>query len=267
VGILPAQRKTYFVSLMAPFKEFFEQDLRYRRDLPIHVLDDAYSSAPYKNPAKRRMEALESATKYETNLFAEIAKIELNKWSDLNPKLILEAVEHVNRRDADSPILLVGLLGILYRYMENPAFPENVRAPIEDCILNFKYWLDEPGKDALDFGSESQAILLHTCETLAGGRYSERIFSNTGQPGIWHREKGEQLALDWMRNRGTGGFMDWDSNCTYEQVILALSHLTSLAENDAVHELAAVLLDKMLFTLAVNSYKGVFGSTHGRTCT
>jgi hypothetical protein len=32
-----------------------------------------------------------------------------------------------------------------------------------------------------------------------------------------------------------------------------------------VWELAALVLDKLLFTMAVNSYKGVFGSTHGRS--
>jgi hypothetical protein len=59
--------------------------------------------------------------------------------------------------------------------------------------------------------------------------------------------------------------MEWDSNCYLEPIILALSSLTSLAKNDTVHELAAVLLDKILFTLAINSFKGAFGSSHGRT--
>jgi hypothetical protein len=38
-----------------------------------------------------------------------------------------------------------------------------------------------------------------------------------------------------------------------------------MAENEEVIEMAAMLIDKMLFTMAVNTYKGVFGSTHGRT--
>jgi hypothetical protein len=259
------KERPYFVSLMAPLKEYFEHDLRYTRNLPIHVLDDAYSNTPYKDLAGRRQEALESATKYETNLFAEIAKIELEKWSELNSKLIMESVDQVNQRNNDGDILMVGLLGMMARYKDSPSFPEDLKQPIEDCILNFKYWLDEPGKDALDFTAESHAILFHTCELLAGQLYPEQHFSNTGKPGFWHRKKGEQLALEWMHERASGGFMDWDSNCDYEKVILALTHLTSLAEDGSVHELAAVLLDKMLFTMAVNSFKGAFGSSHGRT--
>jgi hypothetical protein len=73
------------------------------------------------------------------------------------------------------------------------------------------------------------------------------------------------LALEWLRARGTTGFTEWDSNCYFEEDLLALSHLHDLAEADEVRELAAIVMDKMLFTIAVNSYKGVFGSTHGRT--
>jgi hypothetical protein len=259
------KERPYFVSLTAPLKEYFEHNLRYTRNLPIHVLDDAYSSTPYKNIAQRRLEALKSATKYESNLFAEIAKMELGQWSDLNPRLIMESVDQVNRRNNDSDILLIGLLGIAFRYMDNPSFPEVTRPLIEDCIRNFKYWHNEPGKDALNFPSESHAILFHTCEILAGQRYPERDFPSAGKSGRWHRKTGEQLAIEWMQKRGTCGFMEWDSNYSFDQVILALSYLTSLAKNDTVRELAAVLLDKILFTIAVNSFKGVFGSSHGYT--
>ena len=281
------RERPYFVTLEAPLKELFEHNLRYRRKLPIHVLDRAYSSTPDKDLPQRRPEALEEAAKFETNLFAEIAKMELERWPDLNPDLILASVNQVNRRANNSDILLVGLLGILYRYRDHPslstsgkAILENLRGPIEACVMDFKYWPEEaeprfPEQRAslretddlssLGFAAESHAILLHTCEILAGQLYPDRIFSKSGKSGSWHCARGEQLALDWMRKRGSDGFIDWNSNSSYEQVILALSQLTSLAEEVTVHELAAVLLDKMLFTLAVNSFKGAFGSTHGRT--
>jgi hypothetical protein len=48
---------------------------------------------------------------------------------------------------------------------------------------------------------------------------------------------------------------------------MALSHLVDLAETEPVWEMAAVVLDKIFFTIAINSYKGVFGSSHSRTST
>jgi hypothetical protein len=257
--------RPYFVTLEAPLKEFFEQNLRYRRKLPIHVLDNTYSSTPYEDLPHRRLEALKEAAKFDHNLFAEIAKMEVERWADVNPNVILDSANQVKLRRNDSDILLVGLLGILYRYQDNPSFPLNLIEPIEDCILNFKYWLTDPGEDALDFSAESHSILFHTCEILAGQLFPDRIFSTSNKLGSWHNNRGGQLALDWMRQRGRNGFYNWDSNYDYEKVILALSYLTSLVKINAIYELAAVLLDKMIFTLAVNSFKGTFGTSHGYT--
>ena len=75
------------------------------------------------------------------------------------------------------------------------------------------------------------------------------------------------MALSWLAKRASGGFREWDSNTYFEEDVLALVHLADLAEDEELSELAAVVLDKLLFIMAVNSFHGVFGSTHGRTYT
>ncbi len=47
------------------------------------------------------------------------------------------------------------------------------------------------------------------------------------------------------------------------QILSALSYLVDLAQNEEVWELASVLMDKIFFTIALNSFKGVYGSTAG----
>jgi hypothetical protein len=153
----------------------------------------------------------------------------------------------------------------MHRYWDDPSFPDELRAPLEECVLNFRYWMDEPGEDAMCFWSENHQILFHACEILAGQLFPDRTFTNVGQTGQWHREKGERMALSWLHKRASGGFREWDSNCYFEEDLLALAHIADLAETRQVYELASVVMDKMLFTMALNSYRGVFGSTHGRT--
>ena len=131
--------------------------------------------------------------------------------------------------------------------------PGELRQPLQECILGFKYWNDEPGSDAMCYTTENHSILFHTCEVLAGQLYPDQIFTNNGETGQWHREKGERRALDWLRDRAANGFKEWDSNCYFEEDTLALSHLANLAEDDEVAEMATVVLDKLLFTMAVNS--------------
>jgi hypothetical protein len=213
--------------------------------------------------ADRRKEALEDAAK-RAHLFSEIAKVELKQWDKLDAKLVEAAVASANRREVDSDINLVGMLAMLYRYADDIAFPASLKTALQACVLNFCYWQDEPGSDAIDFTAESNSILFHTAEVLAGQLYPRRKFTNTGKTGHWHQEKGEALALDWLRQRASDGFQNWNSPDSFEQMIVALAQLTSLAKNAAVQEMAAVVLDKLLFTLAVNSYQGAFSATHGQ---
>lgn len=257
-----------YQALMLPHpKEYYESGVRVTRAYNLYTTRNKYSTQPYGTYPERRLEALADAARRDVNVFSQIARMELGWFDRVEEKAILDAIEGINQRKDCSDFYLCGLLGMLYRFGDRPEFPAALKQPLEDCILNFKYWVDEPGSDAMCYWTENHSILFHTCEVLAGQLYPDRIFTNVNQPGSWHIAKGERLALEWLNNRATTGFKEWDSNTYFEEDTLALSTLCSLAKNDQVWEMAAVVLDKMFFTMAVNSYKGAFGSTHGRTYT
>jgi len=255
----------YKVTLMPRPEIFYQLQVRYTRELPLYVLATPYSTAYYGTDEERRREALEYAARQENGIYSEISKFALGRGASAKVEPLLEAIEGINQRGDCSDFYLIGLLGLFYRHRYTIVFPKQLREPLKSCILNFKYWHDEPGTDAMCYTTENHSILFHACEILAGQLYPDEVFSNTGQTGQWHREKGERLALAWLQQRGTTGFTEWDSNCYFEEDLLALSHLSDLAESVEVRELAAVVMDKMFFTMALNSYKGTFGSTHGRT--
>ena len=256
----------FHVVLRPRSEEYYPpHNVRYQWDLPFYILDTEYVDEPYGTYETRSREALTYAATQEDNVYGQIARMALGMWDEVDLDVILDSIAAINDRGDCSDFYLVGLLGVMYRYMDEPDFPAALKAPLKDCVLNFKYWLDEPGTDAMCYTTENHSILFHTCEILAGQLYPDEIFANVGKPGRWHREKGERLARAWLKTRGATGFWEWDSNCYFEEDLLALSHLVGLAESVTVSELAAVVMDKLLFTMAVNSYKGVFGSTHGRT--
>ncbi|MBL7200967.1 MAG: hypothetical protein ISS56_12540, partial [Anaerolineae bacterium] len=240
-------------------------DVRYQEYLPFYVLETAYAEVPYGTYEERRKEALQYATRREDDLYGDIAHLALGRWPRRHSRLIEDAIAKANRREDCSDFYLIGLLGMMHRYLDSAYFTAQLKDTLRDCVLNFRYWHDEPGSDAMCYTTENHSILFHACEILAGQLYPDSVFSNAGQTGQWHREKGERLALDWLHKRGTEGFAEWDSNCTFEQDLVALSHLADLAENEDVRELAAVVMDKLFLTMALNSFRGVFGSTHGRT--
>ena len=258
----------YQVMLFPNPEHYYVEGLRVERRLDVHIVGNSeYSTERYGTYPGRRREALLYAARLGAGggLFAEIAAMELGMWDKLNEQVILDSIGSINARGEYSDIELVGLLGMVGRYIEEPGFPQTLVEPLQDCFLGFRYWMDEPGADAMFFWSEDHQILFHTCEILAGQLLPDETFSNAGLSGSQRREQGERRALSWLRKRAAGGFSEWDSNDFFEKYVLALSHLVDLAEDDNVRELAAVVLDKMFFGLAVNSFKGVFGSSHGRT--
>ncbi len=259
--------RPFEVLVIPPPHIYHEQGMRIRRTIPLTMFHSEYSTAAYNTYDQRRSAALKHAATQANNLYAEIAKMALNRWADVDDNVILAAIDGINRRRDCSDFYLIGLLGMMYRYMDKFTFPSALKQPLKECVLGFKYWDDEPGSDAMCYRTENHSILFHSCEILAGQLYPDEMFSNAGQTGRWHREKGDKLALEWLHQRGAAGFSEWDSNCYFEEDLLALSHLVDLAESDPVYQLASVVMDKMFLTIALNSYKGVFGSTHGRTYT
>ena len=258
----------YRLVVMPTPREFHEGGMRLSRTMTLRVARGLFSTEPYGTYEERKLETLKHAASCAgTSIFPEAAAMALGWWSRVDPAVTLRVIETINQRADCSDFHLCGLLGMQLRFGEDPSFPEALKQPLEDCILNFKFWNDEPGSDAMCYTTENHSILFHTCEVLAGQLYPDRVFSNNGLTGAWHREIGERRALAWMEKRAACGFHEWDSNCYFEEDVLALTHLADLAESQAVWEMATVILDKLFFTMAVNSYKGVFGSTHGRTYT
>lgn len=255
----------YRIVLMPHPDDYYIRNLRVERTFDMYIVGNrTYATEPYGTYMERRIEALNDAAQRNSGLFSEIAKMALGRWDMVKTEAIQATLDKINSRADCSDFDMVGLLGMVYRYWEDPAFPDEVRDVIQACVLDFKYWMDEPGDDAMCYWSENHQILFHTCQILAGQLFPDEIFSNNSQTGTWHQAQGEGRALSWLAKRAAGGLREWDSNTYLEEDVLALTHLAELAESDEVAEMAAVVLDKLFFGLALNSYKGVFGSTHGR---
>lgn len=255
----------YWVRLMPELQEYYRHGRRVERRFPVYLAGNlSFSQARFGTYQTRQQEALHHAAGGQGSVFHEMARLELGLWADVRWKTFHDTMALVESRADGSAACLVGLLGTLCRYGHDEQFPADLREALRTCILSFRYWTDEPGRDAMWFWSEHRQILFHCCQILAGQLYPGDIFPNQGLTGAEHRQLGEQRALSWLRKRAAGGFREWDSNP--EENVLALSHLAALAASDEVHEMATVVLDKLFFGLAVNSFQGVSGSMHGRNC-
>ncbi len=246
------------ILLMPRIELYYEKDLRIRRILKLWSLGlQRYTDVPDTPYLQRRVAALQHASRYhEGTIFGEMAKMALGRWEDVETTALEQALMELNADQYDAPLALLGLLGILYRFAEHEHFPSTLHVALSQAVRDFDY-------AALHPEDESQMLLASVCELLAGQRYPDQPFARSGKKGTWHRAHGEAAVMAWLHARARQGFGAWDSATAFEAELAALAHLIDLADDDQIWEMASVVMDKLLFTIALNVHRGIFGSAQG----
>jgi len=183
----------------------------------------------------------------------------------VNTEAIDSACAKVEAREDCADFDIAKLVRILYLDRANPSLDAEVRTQIEQTVLGFKYWIDEPGSDQMCYWTENHQILYHSNELLAGQLFPDDVFPNAGMTGAEHVAHAERLAERWLDFRGQFGFSEWHSNVYFNEDLPALVNLADHAENEVIRTKAAAVLDIIAFDMASNYYKGYFATPHGRT--
>ena len=267
----PLRGGPHHLAIVPIGNDYYIKQLRFDRQELFYILRTPYTVKAGPTFKARRDEALtDAAARRSGSLFTEVAKMALGHMEKLDTKVLTWATSDIDARHHGSVRNLLGLLVALRRFgKKKPRLSRELRDSMEACIGRYIYYPDDYADtlDGQDYASESRQIVYHTCEILAGQLLPDRIFEVTEQTGAWHRARGEAAALAWLRARGAYGFAEWDSPAAVEEIIAALAVLIDQADSDAVRELASVLLDKVLFGLATNSFEGAYGATRGATDT
>ncbi len=203
-----------------------------------------------------------------TGPYTELIRLIEGQAPDAN--LLLDAAHRVENREDGAEYLLHGLIGILGRFPE-PADPgrdlvdADVRARLRTVILGFRYWPDEPGRDAMLHWTESHQIAFAAGAYLAGQLYPEESFTNTGRTGREQMNRFRPRIERWLDLRFRTGFSEWLSDQPYDENLAALLNLVEFAHDPKLVRAATMVTDVILLDLVLNQFRGVFGCTQGRT--
>lgn len=184
-----------------------------------------------------------------------------NAWDSIFTKL--STFEDTS--DFDALYLMNALLG----YRGHPAVAPELWQKTEDALLGFKFWYTQPTPpgiiDDMWYWSENHQIIFHTLEYLAGQTWPDRVFTTTGMTGTEHRAHARAKIVRWLDQKARFGFDEWHSNVYYQKDVTPLLTLVEFAGEPEIASGAAMLLDRVFLDLALNSFRGAFGATHGRT--
>jgi hypothetical protein len=197
------------------------------------------------------------------NLHASLVKLFIDE-KPLDEGFI-SAINKINKREDCADFRMIGLIRFIYQFWDTSLVRKSLQDSIQQTILNFKYWPDEPGIDNMCTWSENHHILFSTCEYLAGHYYKDKVFSNSGHSGFEKYERGKARVERWLDLRYKTGFSEWLSNVYYTEDIAPLVALADFSPDEDIRIKAMMVLDLILLDMALNNYKGTFGSTHGRS--
>ncbi|MBN1566025.1 MAG: hypothetical protein JXA10_19455 [Anaerolineae bacterium] len=238
-----------------------------------------YWSTPQATYDERRRAYLEYCSAnpggWRTGFFSQIARLELGQEAAqeavdeaVDEESIREGIAFIDSRQDCCDFAVGGMLRILYQYRDSSLISRELIRDIETCLLNFKYWWDEPqGDNKRCYHTENHQIIFHSDELLAGQLFRDQTFTNSGETGAYHIEHALHLIRRWFEFRIQFGFSEWLSNCYFEEDLLALVNLYDFAEQLDIRATAKLLIDMIMFEMALHTYRGVMGGTHGRTYT
>jgi hypothetical protein len=244
---------------------------RSERRLLVGYLPWQVRQQPQDDPDTWRRELLEhvAGRGARAGSAAALARLALDPaGADLvvTEEVVSTALRFVRDRGDCADFEGVGLMLLWHRVREARWEPD-VRKAVREALVGFKYWIDQPGIDAMCYFTENHQMVWHTAETLVGEAFSEERFSNSGWLGSQHAEHGRAMAQAWIERKLTDGFSEFDSNAYLAIDALALVSLADHAQHPTLRSKAEALLDVILLTLAANSWRGSHGSAHGRSYT
>ncbi|WP_211770837.1 hypothetical protein [Kutzneria sp. CA-103260] len=228
------------------------------REFPIAVLPPRYRPEPVGSPEQWRAELLAHVQTTTPSVATALAA------GRVRAEALERSLWMIASRADCADFEAVGLITLLHRVGAehwDPGLRDEVRA----ALLGFKYWIDQPGLDAMCYFTENHQLVWHTAELLAGSLFPGEVFGNTGWTGSDHAAHGHELAAEWIRRRLAGGFSEFNSNAYLAIDALALVSIVEFAGEPSLVADARVLLDRILTGLHVTSWRGVNGAAHGRS--
>lgn len=175
------------------------------------------------------------------------------------------AMDFVDGRNDCADFTMHSILRLLIQFADHPQVRSETLTRARETVLNFKYWPDEPGIDSMCSWTENHQILFASAAYLAGQLYPDQTFSNSGQSGRDKMHINRPRIFRWLDLRFRTGFSEWLSHVYYDEDLTALISLIDFCEEVEIRQKATMVTDLMLLDVALNSFRGVFGSSHGRS--
>ncbi len=219
--------------------------------------------------AERRRMYLTWASQHPTpnssgGVLTDLLKLEAGTIKTPSAESLRAALQFVNDRKDPSDFTLSYLIRLYYLHHDDGVLTPQQAEDIRAALLGYRYGLEEPGHSEAEMWTENHQILIHGSDYLVGQMFLDANFTNDGRTGREHQDKARAIVVRWLNYHARTGPAEWDSVPYYNMDLAALLNLVEFAQDSEVQVRATMMVDLYLFDMAVNSYFGQMGTSHGR---
>ncbi len=142
--------------------------------------------------------------------------------------------------------------------------PRREYEKIKSAFLSYRFFMTMPGEDSMVLWSENLQIQLAVNEYFTAYLFEGEVFSADKKKSGEHLRHAESRINIWLKQRWLYGFSEWNSPTYYVEDISPLCLIIDFFPCEKTRERAKIILDLLLYDIAVGQFRGIFSSTSGR---
>lgn len=229
---------------------------------PVYLKEDCNADAENHQLVLEEIAKVASVMREETDGFAlypMLARRALGRHPASDDTELMVTLRQIERRMDCADFMTCALIRL---YQEYGIDPEQ-QSEMERVMLNFRYWMDEPGQDGMCFWSENHTLMFFQTAYFFGALWPDKVFSRSGLTGTQMREKGRAKLLEWLQDVNRYGFGEFNSGVYSTITFSALLNVVDYAEPE-LSKLAVLACDKLMRQAALHVFHDVVISPEGR---
>lgn len=212
----------------------------------------------------RIAEALgEVASHGEADTVRALARLATGFGGNETDAMITGALPAIEDCHDCADFILVPLIWCRAAYGE--AIGSAVRRRVDAAILNYRYWMDEPGNDVQWYFSENHALLFHTAAYLAGHMLPKARFVRSGRSGAEQSAVGAARVRAWLDHFESWEMAEFNSAPYFPIDLKGLCALYALAPDADIAARAGKAIIRLAEIVARSAHHGVMTGAQGRS--
>ncbi len=234
------------------------------RTFGVEVCDLAAQDAVPPTLDGRVEEALDwVAEKGEPDTVAALARLALGRGGARTEQMIAATLPVIEDCWDCADFALVPLIWGRVRF--GHLLSDALRQRIDEAMLGYRYWMDEPGNDVQWYFSENHALLFHTSAYLAGHLLEDSIFRRSGRRGDEQSAIGCRRVRDWLDHFEKWEMAEFNSAPYFPIDLKGMTALFALAPDADIRDRAGKAIMRLLEVVANSAHHGILTAAQGRS--